>query len=182
MIQAQIFGNSKREADPTVVTQKVKTKRQGPSPLSHVNVKGRTAPFSYDFFDFFFLLRLLGPALKSQVGLVIGKLSSTLDRGFVFDLVPTPQNDAGEPACSVLEPAKDNRKKGSKPKSQTSDSSSSLVIDKDWSLNMLASEAAFKNSTMVICQTVKGVAEAASFLDDDIDERLLIHICYSPRR
>ena len=63
---------------------------------------------------------------------MIGKLSSTLDRGFVFDLVPTPQNDAGQPACSVLEPVKDNRKKGSKPKSQTSDSSSSLVIDKDW--------------------------------------------------
>ncbi|XWS24016.1 hypothetical protein CRYUN_Cryun28dG0065100 [Craigia yunnanensis] len=44
------------------------------------------------------------------------------------------------------------------------------------------SEAAFKNSIMVLCQTVKGVAEAASFLEDDLDERLLIHICYSPRR
>ncbi|XP_022727138.1 protein odr-4 homolog isoform X2 [Durio zibethinus] len=113
--------------------------------------------------------RLSQSSLPAQVGLVIGKLSSILDRGFVFDLVPTPQNDAGEPACSVLEPAKDNRKKGSKAKSRTSDSSSSLVIDKDW----VAEHAR---------QTVKGVAEAASFSEDDLDERLLIHICYSPRR
>ncbi|XVF39693.1 hypothetical protein PTKIN_Ptkin01aG0053300 [Pterospermum kingtungense] len=145
--------------------------------------------------------RLSQSSLPSQIGLVIGKLSSTLDRGFVFDLVPTPQNDAGEPACSILEPAKDNRKKGSKPKSQTSDSSSSLVIDKDWvaeharqvsrmmvggikvvGIYVWASEAAFKNSTMVLCQTVKGVAEAASFSEDEVDERLLFHICYSPRR
>lgn len=62
---------------------------------------------------------------------MIGKLSSTLDRGFVFDLVPTPLNDAGEPACSLLEPSKDDKKKPSKSKSQTLDSSS-LAIDKDW--------------------------------------------------
>ncbi|OMP06686.1 protein odr-4-like protein [Corchorus capsularis] len=145
--------------------------------------------------------RLSQSSLPAQVGLVIGKLSSTLDRGFVFDLVPTPLNDAGEPACSVLEPAKSDRKKGSKPKSQTSDSSSSLVIDKDWvaeharqvsrmmvggikvvGIYVWASEAAFKNSTMVLCQTVKVVAEAAHILEDVMDERLLIYICYSPRR
>ncbi|KAK8580445.1 hypothetical protein V6N13_143539 [Hibiscus sabdariffa] len=145
--------------------------------------------------------RLSQSSAPAQVGLVLGKLSSCLDRGFVYDLVPTPQNDAGQPACSVLEPAKDTRKKGSKPKSQTSDSSSSLVIDKDWvaeharqvsrmmvggirvvGIYVWASEAAFKNSTMVLCQTVKGVSEAASLLEDDLDERLLIHICYSPRR
>ncbi|KAB2082831.1 hypothetical protein ES319_A05G224900v1 [Gossypium barbadense] len=145
--------------------------------------------------------RLSRSSEPAQVGLVIGKLNSALDRGFVFDLVPTPQNDAGQPACSVLEPAKDNKKKGSKSKSQTSDSSSNLVIDKDWvaeharqvsrmmvggikvvGIYVWASESAFKNSTMVLCQTVKGVAEAASTLEDDLDERLLIHICYSPRR
>ncbi|PPD77889.1 hypothetical protein GOBAR_DD25201 [Gossypium barbadense] len=144
--------------------------------------------------------RLSRSSEPAQVGLVIGKLNSALDRGFVFDLVPT-QNDAGQPACSVLEPAKDNKKKGSKSKSQTSDSSSNLVIDKDWvaeharqvsrmmvggikvvGIYVWASEAAFKNSTMVLCQTVKGVAEAASTLEDDLDVRLLIHICYSPRR
>ncbi|XVF64936.1 hypothetical protein PTKIN_Ptkin09bG0206500 [Pterospermum kingtungense] len=145
--------------------------------------------------------RLCQSSAPAQVGLVIGKLSSTLERGFVFDLIPTPQNDAGQPACSILEAAKDNRKKGSKPKSQTSDSSSSLFVDKDWvaeharqvsrmmvggikvvGLYVWASEAAFKNSTIVLCQTVKGVAEAASFLEDFLDERLLVHICYSPRR
>ncbi|MBA0867036.1 hypothetical protein Goshw_026660 [Gossypium schwendimanii] len=144
--------------------------------------------------------RLSRSSEPAQVGLVIGKLNSALDRGFVFDLVPTPQNDAGQPACSVLEPAKDNKKKGSKSKSQTSDSSSNLVIDKDWvaeharqvsrmmvggikvvGIYVWASEAAFKNSTMVLCQTVKGVAEAASTLEDDLDVGLLIHICYSPR-
>lgn len=40
---------------------------------------------------------------------MIGKLSSGLDRGFVFDLIPTPSNDAGEPACSVLETRDDKR-------------------------------------------------------------------------
>ncbi|XVE60645.1 hypothetical protein DITRI_Ditri05aG0144600 [Diplodiscus trichospermus] len=145
--------------------------------------------------------RLSQSSVPAEVGLVIGKLNSTLDRGFVFDLVPTPKNDAGQPACSILGAAKDNRKKGPKPKSQTSDSSSSLIIDQDWvaeharqvsrmmvggmkvvGIYVWASEAAFKNSTMVLCQTVKGIAEAASFLEDVLDERLLIHICYSPRR
>lgn len=65
------------------------------------------------------------------MGLVIGKLSSPLDRGFVFDLVPTPPNDAGEPACSLVETVKDDKKKGPKPKSHAADSSS-LVIDDDW--------------------------------------------------
>ncbi|OMO82228.1 hypothetical protein COLO4_23153 [Corchorus olitorius] len=99
------------------------------------------------------------------------QLSSTLDRGrgFVFDLVPTPLNDAGQPACFVLEPAKSDREKGLKPKSQTSDSSSSLVIDKDWVAEHVR-------------QTVKGVPEAALVLEDVMDERLLIYIWYSPRR
>lgn len=66
----------------------------------------------------------------AQVGLVIGKLSSVLDRGFVFDLIPTPSNDAGEPACSVLE-TRDDKKKPSKSKAQSSESSS-LSIDCDW--------------------------------------------------
>ncbi|KAL8150474.1 hypothetical protein V2J09_020282 [Rumex salicifolius] len=141
--------------------------------------------------------RLSQSGVPVQVGLVIGKLSSALDRGFVFDLVPTPFNDAGEPPCSLIDGAKDDKKKGSKPKS-TADSSS-LFIDKDWvaeharqvsrmlvggvkviGIYTWVGDAAFKNSTLVLCQTVKGVAEAAPLLDSD--ERLLIHICYSPRR
>ena len=63
---------------------------------------------------------------------MIGKLNSTIDRGFVFDLVPTPPNDAGEPACSLSEaPKDDKKKKGPKTKS-LHDSSSSLLIDQDW--------------------------------------------------
>lgn len=69
--------------------------------------------------------------LGSQIGLVIGRLSSPLDRGFVFDLIPTPPNDAGEAACSLVGAIKDDKKKGSKGKSPAVDSSS-LVIDKDW--------------------------------------------------
>lgn len=55
----------------------------------------------------------------------------------MFDLVPTPVNDAGEPASWITGNKDDannnsNKKKGgSKPKSQ-SDSSSVLSIDKDW--------------------------------------------------
>lgn len=65
---------------------------------------------------------------------MIGKLSSSLDRGFVYDLIPTPPNDAGEPACSLIDTAaslKSDKRKGSKSKSQTTDTST-LVIDKDW--------------------------------------------------
>ncbi|VVA20238.1 PREDICTED: odr-4 [Prunus dulcis] len=135
-----------------------------------------------------------------SVGLLIGKLSSSLDRGFVFDIVPTPPNDAGAPACSLVEPTKDDKRKGTKPKSQSSDSSS-LTIDKDWvaeharqvsrmlvggmkvvGIYIWASESAFKNSNITLCQTVMGVAKAAPLSENDWDERLLIHICYSPRR
>ncbi|EEF35013.1 protein odr-4 homolog isoform X2 [Ricinus communis] len=145
--------------------------------------------------------RLSQSGLTSQVGLVIGKLSSALDRGFVYDLVPTPSNDAGEPACSIIDTFKDDKKKGSsKSKSQIADSST-LAIDKDWvseharqvsrmllggmkviGIYVWVSDASFKNSTITLSQTVKGVAEAAPISATDWDERLLIHICYSPMR
>lgn len=145
--------------------------------------------------------RLSRSAIPAQVGLVIGKLNSTIDRGFVFDLVPTPPNDAGEPACSLSEaPKHDKKKKGPKTKS-LHDSSSSLLIDQDWvveharqvsrmlvggmkviGIYIWASESSFKNSTIILCQTVKGVADAASILETDRDEGLLIHICYSPMK
>lgn len=143
--------------------------------------------------------RISQSAIPAQVGLVIGKLSSDLDRGFVYDLIPTPQNDAGEPACSLVETNKEKRK-ASKSKSQPADSSF-LAIDSDWvaeharqvsrmllggmkvvGIYVWASDNAYKNSTMVLCQTIKGVAEASPFMTTDLDERLLIHICYSPRR
>lgn len=147
--------------------------------------------------------RLSSSSIPAQVGLVIGKLSSSLDRGFVFSLIPTPPNDEGRPACSLVEPIKDDRRKGAKQsKSQGSSDSSSVVIDKDWvaeharqvskmlvggirviGIYVWASESAFKNSTVELCQTIKGVAGAAPpLLGTDTEERLLIHISYSPRR
>lgn len=68
--------------------------------------------------------------LFGQVGLVIGNISGKLDRGFIFDLIPTPVNDNGEPACSIIGEAKDDRKKA--PKGKSLPNSSTLFIDKDW--------------------------------------------------
>ncbi|RID59947.1 hypothetical protein BRARA_F03137 [Brassica rapa] len=143
--------------------------------------------------------RLSRSAIPAEVGLVIGKLSSVLDRGFVFDLIPTPSNDAGEPACSVLE-TRDDKKKPSKSKAQSSESSS-LSIDCDWvaeharqvsrmllggvkvvGIYVWASDSSFKNSTMILCQAIKAVSDAIRHLDPALDEALLVHICYSPRR
>ncbi|TKY74482.1 odr-4-like protein [Spatholobus suberectus] len=142
--------------------------------------------------------RLSQSALPSEVGLLIGKFSSALGRAFLFDLIPTPPNDSGEPACALTEPDKRKGPKSkSKSKSEPADSSS-LFVDKDWvaeharqvsrmlvggmkvvGLYVWVGDAAFKNSTITLCQTVKGVADAAPV---DWDERLLLHICYSPRR
>ncbi|XP_020236112.1 protein odr-4 homolog isoform X1 [Cajanus cajan] len=138
--------------------------------------------------------RLSQSALPSEVGLIIGKFSSALGRAFLFDLIPTPPNDSAEPASALTEP---DKKKGPKSKSD----SSSLFIDKDWvaeharqvsrmlvggmkvlGLYVWVGDAAFKNSTIMLCQTVKGVADAAPVSGVDWDERLLLHICYSPRR
>ncbi|XXG56743.1 hypothetical protein AAC387_Pa03g4077 [Persea americana] len=143
--------------------------------------------------------RLFQSSVSAEVGLVIGKLSSSLDRGFVFDLVPTPPNDAGDPACSVSDSGRDDRKKGSKGKSQAE--ASVLLVDGDWvaeharqvsrmllggmnvvGLYIWASESSYKTSSTLLWQTVKGVAEAVPFYESDLDERLLIHISYSPRR
>uniref|UniRef100_A0A2N9F685 Protein odr-4 homolog n=1 Tax=Fagus sylvatica TaxID=28930 RepID=A0A2N9F685_FAGSY len=138
---------------------------------------------------------------RLPVGLVIGKLVSALDRGFIFDLVPTPPNDARESACSLIETLKDDKKKGPKSKSQPADSPSSLQIDHDWiaeharqvarmlvggmkviGIYIWVSDSVFKNSTIMLSQTLKGVAEATPLPETDWEERLLIHICYSPMR
>ncbi|XP_074372735.1 LOW QUALITY PROTEIN: uncharacterized protein LOC141713287 [Apium graveolens] len=149
--------------------------------------------------------RLSQSGLSCEVGLVIGRLSSKLDRGLVFDLVQTPPNDAGDPACSLINNnyhTNKNKKGGSSSKlKQTSYSSPLLSIDADWvseharqvsrmllggmkvaGIYIWTSEISFKNSTLVLCQTVKGVAEASHFMATNLDESLLIHISYSPRR
>ncbi|XP_049382250.1 uncharacterized protein LOC125846715 [Solanum stenotomum] len=143
--------------------------------------------------------RLSKSGVPCQVGLVIGNLSGKLDRGFIFDLIPTPLNDNGEPACSIIGGAKDDQKKASKGKSLPQ--SSALFIDKDWlaeharqvgrmlvggmkvvGIYVWTNESSFKNSTITLCQAAKAVAEAAPLLEVDWDERLLVHIGYSPLR
>ncbi|KAK1430007.1 hypothetical protein QVD17_12431 [Tagetes erecta] len=140
-------------------------------------------------------------ALSCQVGLVIGKISKSLDKGFIFDLVPTPLNDDGDAASSILETKDDTNNNKSKSKSKSKSSSSFLSIDKDWvaeharqvsrmlvggmkvvGIYIWVNETLFKSSTLVLCQTVKGVADAAPIRDFGWDERLLIHISNSPRR
>ncbi|XP_004501058.1 uncharacterized protein [Cicer arietinum] len=141
--------------------------------------------------------RLTQSSPPAEVGLLIGKFSPTLDRIFLFDLIPTPHNDSGEPASSITNP---DKKTASKSKSQSSDSSS-LFIDKDWvseharqvsrmlvggikvvGVYVWVSDVAFKNSTIMLCQTVKGVADAAPVSEGNWGERLLLQICYGPRR
>ncbi|CAJ2638004.1 unnamed protein product [Trifolium pratense] len=141
--------------------------------------------------------RLTKSPPPAEVGLLIGKFSSALDRVSLFDLIPTPHNDSGEPASSITLP---DKKTASKSKSQTPDSSS-LFIDKDWvseharqvsrmlvggvkvvGVYVWVNDNAFKNSTIMLCQTVKGVAEAAPILEVNWCERLLLQICYGPRR
>ncbi|KAL9272338.1 odr-4-like protein [Drosera capensis] len=154
--------------------------------------------------------RLSESGTSVEVGLVIGKLSSYLDRGFVFDLVPTPNNDAGEPPASIIGGGgggggKDEKKKkgGVRSKGVVSDLGKevSVLIDKDWvaeharqvsqmlvggikvvGIYVWTSDTAFKNSTMELCQTVRGAAQTALLSVNDWEERLLMHICYSPRR
>ncbi|MQL87575.1 hypothetical protein Taro_020121 [Colocasia esculenta] len=151
--------------------------------------------------------RLSQSALRAQVGLVIGRLSLGLDRGFVYDLVPTPMTDAGLPPCSIPDAAGGvDKRKGSKGggggrSSQAEAAAAPLSIDTDWvaeharqvsrmllggmyvvGIYVWASEGSFKASNLVLWQTIKSVAQAAPFYDGVPPERLLVHASYSPRR
>lgn len=148
--------------------------------------------------------RLYQSSVAAQVGIVIGKVNPNSDRGFVYDLIPTPLTDSGSAACSLKsEPAsREEKKKGSKGGKPSNDPPPSLLIDGDWvaeharqvsrmlmgGMNVVgvflwASESAFKaTSPSIISQTVRAVAKAAPWCTDEIDERLLIHISFSPSR
>ncbi|GJR24549.1 protein ODR-4 [Tanacetum coccineum] len=144
--------------------------------------------------------RLSHSGLNCQVGLVIGKISTNLDKGFVFDLIPTPVNDAGDDATWIVE-SKDESKKRGGGGGKKVEPVSVLAVDKEWvaeharqvsrmlvggmkvvGIYIWVNENLFKNSTLVLCQTVKGVADAAPLRESSWDERLLIHISLSPRR
>uniref|UniRef100_J3MPI5 Protein odr-4 homolog n=1 Tax=Oryza brachyantha TaxID=4533 RepID=J3MPI5_ORYBR len=137
---------------------------------------------------------LSSSAPPAQVGLVVGKLSPSSDRALAYSLIPTPPTDAGDPPCS-LQPKP-------KPKPKPADSTSSLDFDVDWvaeharqvsrmllggmsviGIYIWASEASFKaTSPAVLSQVVRAVSQVVPLYDSAVDERLLIHISYSPRR
>ncbi|KAJ1694464.1 hypothetical protein LUZ63_011162 [Rhynchospora breviuscula] len=143
--------------------------------------------------------------LSAQVGLVIGKVSATSDRGHVYALIPTPPTDGGDPACSLRSEGggvgRDEKKKGGS-KKPSNEVAQSVMIDADWvaeharqvsrmllgGINVVgiyiwAPEASFKaTSTAIFSLVIKGVAQAVPWYDTQFDERLLIHISYAPRR
>ncbi|PKA53022.1 hypothetical protein AXF42_Ash002003 [Apostasia shenzhenica] len=148
--------------------------------------------------------RLFRSSIQAEVGVVVGKLSASSERGYVYDLIPTPPTDGGGPACSLkLEGGgRDDRKKGSKGGKSSAEATHSLFIDGEWiaeharqvsrmllggmsvvGMYIWSSEASYKaTSAAVLSQVIRGVAHAAPGFESDSNERLLIHISYSPRR
>lgn len=66
---------------------------------------------------------------------MVGKLSAVLDKGFVFQLIPTPLNDAGEPACSLvgIVTGSEDKKRGSASKGKAAQADGPvIVVDTDW--------------------------------------------------
>ncbi|XP_072976771.1 uncharacterized protein [Typha angustifolia] len=146
--------------------------------------------------------RLFGSGIPpAEVGLIIGKLSPNSDRGLVYALIATPPTDGGGPACSLRSEG-EKRKAGSKGGKSSMETAPTLVIDGDWvaeharqvsrmllggmdvvGVYVWASEGSFKATPpAVLSQVVRGVAQASPWYDSGFDERLLIHISYSPRR
>ncbi|XP_057867518.1 uncharacterized protein LOC131074824 isoform X2 [Cryptomeria japonica] len=146
-------------------------------------------------------------AISVQVGLAIGKLGGAKsNRNSVFALIPTPPNDGVDPTSLISENAESSRsgrvdkKKVSKGKSMAD--SSSLIIDVEWvgeharqvskmlvgglhivGIYVWAAENVFKNSSLMLWQAVQAIAGAAPvYADGEVDERILVHISYSPRR
>ncbi|CAA6657837.1 unnamed protein product [Spirodela intermedia] len=132
---------------------------------------------------------------------------SGLDRGFVYDLVPTAPTDDGRLPCSLPEivggSGRDDKRKGSKGGGGKSpaEAPAPLIIDVDWvaeharqvarlllggmhvvGIYVWTSESSFKASSLVLWQTVREVAQATPFYENDPQERLLVHASYSPRR
>lgn len=146
-------------------------------------------------------------APRAQVGLVVGKLSASSDRALVYSLLPTPPTDAGEPACSLRAAAPSAGKAKSKGggkggAASSSDAPPTLQFDVDWvaeharqvsrmllggmsviGIYVWASEDSFKaTSPAVLSQVIRVVSQAVPWYGSDFDERLLIHLSYSPRR
>ncbi|XP_020577652.1 protein odr-4 homolog [Phalaenopsis equestris] len=148
--------------------------------------------------------RLSRSSITAEVGIIIGKLSLHLERGFVYDLIPTPPTDGGGPACSLKFDTGgwDGRKKGSKGGKASAEAIPSLLIDGEWvaeharqvsrmllggmsviGIYVWSSEASFKaTSASALSQAVRVVAQATPSFESETNERLLIHISHSPKR
>uniref|UniRef100_M8C8X0 Protein odr-4-like protein n=1 Tax=Aegilops tauschii TaxID=37682 RepID=M8C8X0_AEGTA len=144
--------------------------------------------------------------LRSQVGLVVGKLSASSDRALVYSLLPTPPTDAGEPACSLRAAApsagKAKSKGGKGGAGASSDAPPTLQFDVDWvaeharqasrmllggmsviGIYIWSSEGSFKATpSAVLSQVIRVVSQSVPWYGSDFDERLLLHLSYSPRR
>ncbi|KAL5722621.1 hypothetical protein ACHQM5_006123 [Ranunculus cassubicifolius] len=137
--------------------------------------------------------RLHNSSLQSDIGLIIGKINPNLDRAFIFDLIPTPSNDNGQPPSSLSSITKSSK---SKSKSQ----SESLLLDTDWisehanqvsqmllgGVNVIgiyiwSPESSFSSSNASIFQVIKGVADATPARGTSNDY-IIVHFCYSPRK
>lgn len=149
-----------------------------------------------------FIDNQLQSGITLQVGLAIGRLGTGSSRDAVFALIPTPQNDGQdvvllEGESRVSKEAE--KRKGAKGKA----ASQNLQIDMDWvaeharqvskmlvggirvvGFYILATESTFKNSTALLWQTSKAVAAAGHASDNKLplEESLLLHFSYSPRR
>lgn len=138
------------------------------------------------------------PPCQAQVGLVVGKLSSSSDRALVYALLPTPLTDAAAPACSLRAAPKSKPSKGGGKAPSSSDAS--LDFDVEWIAEharqvsrmllggmsvmgayVWASEASFKaTSPAVLSQVIRAICQACYGSASGV--RLLVHISYSPRR
>jgi Odorant response abnormal 4-like len=69
------------------------------------------------------------------VGLVIGKLGATSEKGQVYALIPTPPTEGGDPACYFRSEGGGGRrdeKKKSSSKKRSNEAPQSIMIDGDW--------------------------------------------------
>lgn len=148
--------------------------------------------------------RLHRSSITAEVGIIIGKLNPHLDRGFVYDLIPTPPTDGGVPPCSLKSEGegRDGKKKGSKSGKLLAAATPSLLIDGEWvaeharqvskmllggmsvvGIYIWSSEASFKaTAASILSQVVMGVAQATQSFGSETNEELLIHMSYSPSR
>ncbi|KAK8967384.1 hypothetical protein KSP40_PGU003083 [Platanthera guangdongensis] len=148
--------------------------------------------------------RLYRSSIAVEVGIIVGQLNPHSERGFVYDLIPTPPTDGGASPCSLKSEGEDkgDRKKGSKGGKPSAGATPSILIDGEWVVEhsrqvsrmllggmsvigvyLWSSEGSFKaTSASALSQVIMGVAQATPSFENETNGRLLIHISHSPRR